>query len=519
MNVRTPRGQWGVLSPAYPWTVKDKVKTYPSLLNYIFDDVTSNPLVLLQRDDVVESRVVDGLKMILTNPAFKQYLKTSPDVVFVNKTQPNLENLYNLHLQNAKHALNRVIIRGSEVADKKEDLEMLGLHVEDDRVVFETQNAHDVKTVIYGRDDARYVFVGNFLQEFLERNEKLPVYFKDLDVINPGIYNLYEKRYSEKILKAMTKINLSNLRKFTDITAYKADPNLFFYLFPKVLHGHRVDDVQRTIDFHVQKNTSYKDEIICRCQLYDLITYNRTHIIKERLLQEFKEIKVPASIETVIVDDTVSAESASEEKVPLEAGSEEKFEDAVSEEKVAVEEKVADAEEKVVVEEKVVEKKTVSYKYLDQMTPIGRIVDPDEGINPFCTRLITFEGVRYNGIVGAIYNHAARDLLNSIKVLSTTTIKNKLLQQFDDAELLKWWEEKGIVVLQKLLESQFYVERFFASRYKDIKPLVFLASKRVVSKPVFEQYIGITVSNEEDNVFTIKGKRYKGFNLAGQFLN
>lgn len=514
MNIRTARGRWGVLSPTYPWFITDKLHIFPSLINYIFDDLVTKPVdLLLKTDNFDPERVISGIKLLLTNKIYKMYLHKSPEIQWINKYQPFLEESFNENLQAAKSAISKTIIRGAEVTDKKEDLEMMGLEVVDDQVIVNTNNFQDVRTIIYGQDDVRYSYVGNFLVAFLKYNEKVPTYFKDLEIINPGIYTLYHKQFPEKVLKCLTKIDFNNFRKFSEIQEFKHDPHLFSYIFPSILPE---GDVKNTIDFHVSRKTIYSGEIICRVQVYDLVTYNRTHIIKEKLLQEFKEIKIPAAIETFTVDDTISAESASEEQVeeiiPI-------VEPQI--EQPPIEQPPIPEPPPPVVQIPVdtIPVQTIEYKYLDQTTPIGRIIEPDDGISPFNTRLLTYQGFKYSGIMAIIYNFAARDLLNMQKIVAVTTIKNKLLQQFEDHELEKWWKEKGLEYLQQILSSQVYTERFYASKYKDIKPLVFLASKRIVSKPIFEHFVGIIVSNEDENVFVLKGKRYKGYNLAGSILN
>lgn len=516
MNIRTARGRWGVLSPTYPWTITDKLHIFPSLINYIFDDPVTKPVdLLLKSDDFDPERVISGIKLLLTNKIYKMYLHKSPELQWVNRYQPFLEESFNENLQAAKSAISKTIIRGIEVTDKKEDLEMMGLEVVDDQVVVNTTNFKDVQTIIYGQDDIRYGFVGNFLVSFLQHNEKVPTYFKDLEIINPGIYTLYHKQFPDKILKCLTKIDFNNFRKFSEILEFKPDPHLFSYIFPSILPE---GDVKTTIDFHVSRKTIYSAEIITRVQVYDLVTYNRTHIIKEKLLQEFKEIKIPAAIETFTVDDTVSAESASEE---IEPSIQPIPTQPITTQPITTQQQQIESVTEIPVEQptETTHVETIEYKYLDQTTPIGRIIEPDDGISPFNTRLLTYQGFKYSGIMAIIYNFAARDLLNIQKIMAVTTIKNKLLQQFEDHELEKWWKEKGLEYLQQILSSQVYTERFYASKYKDIKPLVFLASKRIVTKPIFEHFVGIIVSNEDENVFILKGKRYKGYNLAGSILN
>jgi len=532
--VRTPRGRWGLLSPAFPWHIKDGLKEYNSLLNYIYDDIVTNPIDLLCNNDYVsEERVINGLKLlILQNPSYKKYLLASPPIKYLNRYQTDLELIYTLQLKNAKDALHKYRVKGEEVLYKRDEFEMLGATINGDEAVFEYDAKTDVDKSIYGTEvDLSYIC--NFLETYIYINKKSPDFCKELDVVNPAVYYKYNKKYGERISKLLTKFDISKFRDFIDIdinsTISKCSEifgtDLIYYIFPKSLHYSLNGDIMKIYKYHLKNSTIHLPEIQNRFRLLDYIqTPKNIEIIKQKIINEFTVPHHSKASELPIFEDSVIEEFVISEDQNSAITSESTVETPEKESEV-VEKSVEPPIEKPV--EPPIEKPietpiaNIKYEWLSQTYQIGKLVDPEELISPFNKKLISYNNYKFSGIIEAIYNHAYMELLQISKQVTQATAKKKLLQKFEEHELDKWWKERGIVHLKNITSGQYYTEKYYSYRFKESKPLVFIASKRVLLNPIFEQYIGIIrvgPSEERDNTFAIKGIRYKGYNILGQLL-
>ena len=197
--IRSPRGRWAPLSPAYRWSIKDRLKVYPSLLNYLADDCLKNPLDILSEKLIVEnSRVISGLKLLMQqNTQFKNYLYSCPEIRYVNKYHPELEIFYTSNLKSAKDAISKYRIKGSEVLINSENLKMLGAKIEGDTAVFDYDAQEDVEKIVYKmdvktqKDDVRYI--ANMIDIYIYMNGKNPEWIDSLEIINPNLFYIFKK--------------------------------------------------------------------------------------------------------------------------------------------------------------------------------------------------------------------------------------------------------------------------------------------------------------------------------------
>lgn len=622
-NIRTPRGRWAVLSPAYPWPVKDRLKTYPSLLNYLADDCITKPTKLLtERLKVGNDRVVSGMKLLLFhNPQFKNYLHCSPkNIRYVNRYHPELEVFYTSNLLSARDAISKFRIKGDEVIEKQKELEMLGAVINGDEAVFDYDAREDVDKLIYNVDSKGWneemTHIANMIETYIYINDENPPFIEEMEIYNPSIFYIAKKHHGENIAKLLTRIDTSefkplemeNLEELLVKTQELTGSAYMYYIFPKKLHYSlkeymSLSDVRKMLKYHIENNTSNVPEIMTRLKLFDSLTQETKKdemrkIIMEEFLDKDEENFVfrtePSGVFYVdteeeldklndesyqgpIVEEVVdappivdegsleSAISFHEEEVPpppnyppppLEDPSPRKpsndllktvkdlFKKIVKEEaEPAIKETVRETVKEVVKEKphvkpvvmEVVKEKPVvmeeikevdfdeKFPMLDNATPIGKIIEPDEAISPFNTRMIVFEDVKYKGIISAIYNLAIKDLLNSTRVYSSapSTLRKKLLQEVSEEDVVSWWKDKGWRYLEQILSTEQYVEKLYSHRHIDKKPFIFLASKRAISEPLLEQYIGaIKTSPGDDKTKSIpwKGSRLKGWNCAGALI-
>lgn len=528
--IRTPRSRWGILSPAFPWHIKEGLKEYPSLLNYLFDDTISNPLTLLCKSDenISDENVIKGLKLlILQNPDFKKYLIASPNIKYLNRYHNSFELVYTIQLKNAKDALQKYRIKGEEVLYKREEFEMLGATINGEEAVFEYDAKADVEKSIYGSEtDLSYIC--NFFETYIYINKKSPDFCKELDVVNPAVYYKYNKKYGERVSKLLTKIDVSKFRKFSEIDINHVidksvelfGDDLIYYIFPKSLHHSLNSDIIKIYNYHLKNSTVHLPEIQNRFRLLDYIQAPRDiEIIRQKIINEFRydppkqkpdELFTDNVIEEFVISETQksaitsSKSHADVELIPIEA------------------EIVPTSIEPVLEITPIVNAlPNIKYEWIYQNYIIGKLVDPEELISPFNKKLITYNSYKYSGIIDAIYNCASMELLQSEKQFTQATAKKKLLQKMEEHELEKWWKERGIIHLKNIIDGQYFTEKFYAYKFKDNKPLVFVASKRILLNPIFEQYIGIiriSPNEDRDNSFVIKGIRYRGYNVLGQLL-
>lgn len=521
--VRTPRGRWGILSPAFPWNIKEGLKTYGSLLNYIYDDIETPPIKLLTTlDSPMEARVINGLKLlILQNPAYKKYLISSPSIKFLNKYQTELELIYTLQLKNAKDALSKYRVKGEEVLYKKEEFEMLGATIDGDEAIFEYDAKQDVEKSIYGVDtDLSYIC--NFLETYIYINKKSPDFCKELDIVNPAVYYKYNKKYGERVSKLLTKFDVSKFLPFAEINLQSTitrctemfGEDLIYYIFPKQLHHSLHGDIMKIYNYHLKNNTVHLQEIHNRFRLLDyILTPRNVELIKQKIISEFTapvHKEEPPIFNDIAIEEFIISGS---EKSAITSHS--------TSESIESPELPPELPDKPVEKEAENPLPDIKYEWITQTYQIGKLIDPTEAISPFNKKLISYGKYKFSGIIEAIYCYAYMELFEIDKQITQATAKKNLLQKFEDHELEKWWKEKGVVHLKNIINSQNYTEKYFSYRFKDNKPLVFLANTRVLNNLIFEPFIGIIrvpPSEDRETSFAIKGNRYKGYNLMGQLL-
>lgn len=620
--VRSPRGRWAVLSPAYPWPIKDRLKTYPSLLNYLADDCFTKPSHLLsERIPVSNDRVVNGLKLLLYhNPQFKNYLHKSPkDVRYINRYHPELEVYYTSNLISARDAISKFRVKGDEVIERQKEFEMLGATINGDEAVFDYDAKKDVEKIIYSVDTKGWnddmMYIGDMIESYIYINNQNPPFIEEKEIFNPTIFYVAKKKHGENVARLLTKINMSEFKeikmetleellvKIRDLSGSK----YMYYVFPKKLHyslkeDMTLSDVRRMLKYHVENGTSNVPEIMARLKLFQELTCEtKKDEMRKIIMDEFEKprdeenitmtntydqetfyIDTPEELEELNVDDhhgpyieeimdtppiidEGSLESARSDRSdtppppdypppPLDDGYIPKITESVKSIFQSVMSPPQPATQPPLAPQKVPQKVTQpvprlqpvtpppqsvtpqpvtpppprinfdeKFKLLDNSASIGKVIEPDENISPFNTRMMVFEDTKYKGIISAIYNLAIRDLLNTDKTYSSTpaALRKKLLQEVEEEQVVEWWKEKGWLYLEKMVSSEQYVEKLYSHRHKDSKPLVFLASKRAMANTLLEPYIGVVkLGNGDDKTNSVswKGGRLRGYNVMGSLL-
>lgn len=630
--IRSPRGRWGVLSPAYPWPIRDRLKTYPSLLNFLADDCFEDPVRLLsERLDITNDRVIMGLKLLLSqNDQFKNYLHVCPEIRYVNRYHPQLEVFYSSNIKSAKEAISKYRIRGDEVIEKRKEFELLGARVEGDEAVFDYDAREDVEKTIYSVESKKwnddFVAIGNMIETYIFINGENPDFIMDRDIVNPSIFYIAKKHHGENIARLLTKIDPSdfaqdfNTQEVLEKTRDLCGKHFMYYIFPKRLHftlneEMSLGDIYRIVEYHRDKKTSNVSEIMSRLRLFESLTrVTKQDIMKQSILEEFErprhiDILETEEQETFRVDppEKLEAEKNIDRGPVIDIPSTVQVEEIKEIEKPTVEEysgpdivndiknfvpeqETPQGDPPIVMDAPVppiqmpipqpvpqpqmpfpqpqmpfpqpvprpqvpipqqppqmtmyqpvpqqmpvpqTAPQTVPqppqkdysqvFKVIDPTSQVGKIIEPDETISPFNTRVFTYEGVKYKGMISAIYNLALSDLAGSNRVYASavSALRKKILEQVEEDEIDKWWKEKGWVHLRNMLNAQAYVEKLYSHRHIDKKPLVFLASKRAVSNPVFEPYIGVVKlgsGDDKEGSLSHKGARYRGHNCTGQLI-
>jgi len=614
--VRSPRGRWAVLSPAYPWPIKDRLKTYPSLLNYLADDCFTKPSELLsERISVSNDRVVNGLKLLLYhNPQFKNYLHSSPkDIRYINRYHPELEVYYTSNLISARDAISKYRVKGDEVIERQKEFEMLGATINGDEAVFDYDAKKDVEKIIYSVDTKGWnddmMYIGDMIESYIYINNENPPFIEEKEIYNPTIFYVAKKKHGENVARLLTKINMSEFKEINMETLEEllvkvrdlSGSKYMYYIFPKRLHyslkeDMTLSDVRRMLKYHVENGTSHVPEIMVRLKLFQFLTCEtKKDEMRKIIMDEFEKprdeenitmtntydqetfyVDTPEELEELNIDDHQgpyveeimdtppiidegSLESAHSEETPpppdyppppLDDGYVPKISESVKSifqsvmSPPVVPQKVSQMVSQPV-PQKVLQKvpQPVSqpvpqmvtppsppridfdekFKLLDNSTSIGKVIEPDENISPFNTRMIVYENTKYKGIISALYNLAIRDLLNTDKTYSSTptALRKKLLQEVEEDQVVAWWKEKGWLYLEKMVSSEQYVEKLYSHRHKDSKPLIFLASKRAMTNALLEPYIGVVkLGNGDDKANSVpwKGGRLRGYNVMGSLL-
>lgn len=588
--IRSPRGRWGVLSPAYKWSIKDRLKTYPSLLNYLADDSITDPLKLLSEHIPTNNdRVISGMKLLLFhNPQFKNYLHSCPqDVRYVNRYHPELEILYSSNLLSAKESISKYRVKGDEVIEKKKEFEMLGAKVIGDEAVFDYNAEEDVKKTIYNANTQTWLeslqSIGSMFETYIFLNQTTPPWMEKMEIVNPSVFYVAKKTHGEKIARMLSTIDPSEFEDVEDVmeilqkTMNMTGDHYMYYVIPKRLHysiksDNTLSEIKDVVDFHIEHKTSHEEDIVSRLKFFQYMTKTtKNEIMRQNIIDEFVNDKTsdeivmrtddePEEIFMVdtheVVDDTHHEEPVMEgvqiEEIVLppplieEAESEEVPPQVFQNEPVnIVEDPVTPIHETPATQEAqpsetpqpVVAQEVQSveqpqeqhvdfnekFKPMDSTSQVGKMIEVDETISPFNTRMVTYDGVKYKGMISALYNLAISDLLGTSRVYTSapSSLRKKLLQEVEEEEIDKWWKEKGWIHLRKMMNTEEYMKKLYSHRHIDKKPLIFIAAKRPVSNPVFEHYIGIIKlgnGDDKEGSFGYKGARYKGFNCASQFI-
>jgi len=279
-NIRSPRGRWCILSPCYPWTISTEYKKYPSLLNFLYDDGSSQPTkLLLETKPISQDRIVIGIKYLLKHwPRYKNYLFESPEnIKFVNPTNPIFEKDFNDLLKEARIAIKKYKIKGKEVIDKQSKLEMMGAKIVGDEATFDYNAKDHVDKAVYGIETPESLMklniIGKMISSYIYLFDKIPEFLISTEE-NPSIFYAAIKTQPEQIAKILCAVEI-NRAKQIDMLSLKgllARLNehvgyLWPYIvFPTELHSSikksdGLIELENKIKYHIDYNTPFKNHI------------------------------------------------------------------------------------------------------------------------------------------------------------------------------------------------------------------------------------------------------------------
>lgn len=303
-NIRTTRGRWCVLSPCYPWPISTEYKKYPSLLNFLYDDGTSQPSkLLLETKPISQDRIVTGIKYLLKHwPRYKNYLFESPEnIKFVNPANPIFENDFNQLLKEARIAIKKYKIKGKEVIDKQSKFEMLGAKIVGDEAIFDYNAKEHVNRTVYGIESpetmAKLNIIGKMISSYIYLFDKIPDFLISTEE-NPSIYYAAIKTQSEQIAKILCAVEINKIKpielyELRDLLS-KLNENIGYLwpyiVFPNELHSNikksdGIVELENKIKYHIEYNTPFKNHIqVC----LEILNYSFSPKDSELLQKEIR---------------------------------------------------------------------------------------------------------------------------------------------------------------------------------------------------------------------------------------
>lgn len=301
MNIRTLRGKWCVLSPCFPWSISTEYQTYPSLINYLFNDhqIESTKL-LLETGPVDREKIIFGIKYLLKKwPRYKNYLFESPEnLTFVNPTNPVFEREFNSLLKEAKSAIKKYRIKGREVLEKQSKLEMLGAKIVGNEAIFDYDAREQVHKTVYGIESPEAIsklnIIGKMISSYIYLFDKIPEFLISTDE-NPSIFYAMVKTQTEQIAKILCAVDVQKLKPVDNLkkVLILLNENIGYLwpyiIFPVEIHSSikksdGISEMENKIKYHIEYNTPFKNHIqVCLETLYYSFSPKEIDILQKEI--------------------------------------------------------------------------------------------------------------------------------------------------------------------------------------------------------------------------------------------
>ena len=569
-------GRWATLSPAYPWEIKTEFKTYPSLLNFLYDDSSTHRRALFNKSQNLfpQEKLFTGIKILLLNPIFKQHL-IEIDNNFCFKGF-SFDKLYTKVLKKAKEAVSKYVIKGKEVLQKKHQLEMLGAEIVDDVAVFDYNAEQEVQKTIYNTQEDQlkiYTAVGNMISQYYKLYKKLPDFLFTSE-INPNIYYPMLKLFPENIAKTLCKVNVE-IEPITDLIGLlkqlvtEHDDELWpYFVYPNQLHSGIKTDTNhiKMINYHFDYKTLFSNELKYRLQVIQrAYKPSLKQIVDDQIKKAYKidgtdsndnEFTIPymSFVEDIEQEDSLFADKWSmwvdkdKEIQPKETGFLDTFfsgNSSVTIEPVTVEEKTIESEpvesltgpaEPVPVVETIPVEPLVPVNTIDlvsvplsspkisfeKIQMIGKMMGNTNPLSPFGDHPVFYpveatnhKPVKYKNMLTAIYNECMKDVLPFYEKMSEKKARDTIIECGAQTKCVDWFKVKGVEMLKKFMNTEKY--RNFAKAINGDEKVycTFLYSDRKVKNLLLESWIGVVKS---DVGIPYRNLKVVGYNVAGKMM-